>query len=170
MCHNGEKTTVLNWPVATPINDRVQNLPPLNSQKFWSLLIFGGGKVWTLVVSKGGPFKTLLFFSILAHRKIRGEGARIAIHLVYGKLHMVTIGCLPSCNYFFQEPPVATCSACLQAVRVQHWSLRWICISSWPPPYGVFCLNRPSLFGSCNYRVSFFNWSPSTKTPITADT
>ena len=44
--------------LATPSNDRVQNLPPLkngrvqnlpplNSPKFWTLPIFGGGKLWT---------------------------------------------------------------------------------------------------------------------------
>ena len=96
ICQNGEEQQ--SPELATPSNDRVQNLPPskngrvqnlppLNSPKFWTLPIFGCGKFWTLSFQRVAQFR---FFSILAHREIRGGGREWRSILYHFKLWLHT--------------------------------------------------------------------------------
>ena len=83
LCARMEKNNrVMNWPPSEMT--RVQNLPPpkigrvqnfgefRGGGKSWTLAFLEGGKFWILSFERGGQFRTLLVFSILAHREIRG--------------------------------------------------------------------------------------------------
>ena len=82
MCQSGEKqqNRILNWPThqmteTKTCHPKKLQSPGLATPEFTKVLDsanFWGWQVLDSVISEGGQFRTLLFFSIMEHRKIRG--------------------------------------------------------------------------------------------------